>query len=150
MKTAIIYKSIHHGNTKIIAEVISEALEADSFNLKDVDKDIIQDYDLIGFGSGIYFNKPHKKLVKFIDNLNNVKSKKAFVFTTSGRGKSEYNDILKNKLLKKDFKILGDFSCKGFDTWGPFKLIGGMNKGKPDKKDLKNAGNFANDLKKKL
>jgi flavodoxin len=28
MKTAIIYKSIHHGNTKKIAEVMADALRA--------------------------------------------------------------------------------------------------------------------------
>jgi flavodoxin len=150
MKTAIIYKSIHHGNTKKIAEVMADTIEADLIDLKDANKDIIKEYDIIGFGSGIYFNKPHKKLIKFINNLNNLKSKKAFVFSTSGRGNIEYNDLLKNKLSQKGFEIIGGFSCKGFDTWGPFKLIGGLNKGKPDEKDLKNAEKFAESLKEEI
>ena len=150
MKTLIIYKSIHHGNTEKIAKVMANALEAELLDLKDANINIIKKYDLIGFGSGIYMNKPHKELIKFIDSLNNLKSKKAFVFTTSGRGNAGYNDLLKNKLLQTGFEIIGGFSCKGFDTWGPFKIIGGINKGNPDKDDFKNAENFANDLKKKI
>ncbi len=33
MKTAIIYKSVHRGNTKKIAEALAETLEADLFDL---------------------------------------------------------------------------------------------------------------------
>lgn len=129
---------------------MAKSLEADLFDLKDTDKDIIKEYNLIGFGSGIYFSKPHKKLIKFIDSLNHIENKKAFVFSTSGREKPEFNDLLKNKLSKKGFEILGEFNCKGFDTWGPLKLIGGLNKGKPDEKDFKNAEKFANSLKEKI
>lgn len=84
MKTAIIYKSIHHGNTEKIAEVMANTLEAELFDLKDANKDIIKEYDLIGFGSGIYFLKPHKKLRSLIEGLDIVENKKAFVFSTSG------------------------------------------------------------------
>lgn len=147
MKTLLIYKSIHHGNTEKIAKVMANTLESELLDLKDANTDLIEEYDLIGFGSGIYHNKPHKELIKFIDNLDTVKSKKAFVFTTSGRGIIGYNDLLKKKLSQKGFEIIGDFSCKGFDTWGPFKLFGGLNKGKPDEKDLKNVKKFAESLK---
>lgn len=150
METAIIYKSIHHGNTKKIAETIAGSLNADIFDLKEVKEDIIKDYDLIGFGSGIYFSKPHKNLMKFIDSLSDEKNKKAFVFSTSGKEKSEFNDLLKNELSKKGFEILGEFNCKGFDTWGPLKLIGGLNKGKPDEEDLINAKKFAESLKEEI
>lgn len=146
MNTLIIYKSIHHGNTKKIAQVMANVLEAELLDLKDAKIDLIEKYDLIGFGSGIYKGKPHKELIKFINDVNNVKSKKAFLFTTSGMGKAEYNDLLENKLSQKGFEIIGGFSCKGFDTWGPFKLIGGISKGKPDKDDLDNAKNFAKNL----
>jgi flavodoxin len=58
--------------------------------------------------------------------------------------------MLKEKLSGKGFEIIGEFSCKGFDTWGPFKLIGGLNKGKPDEEDFKSAERFANSLKEKI
>ncbi|KUK75086.1 flavodoxin family protein [Methanobacterium sp. 42_16] len=150
MKIAIIYKSIHHGNTKKIAEVMAETLKADLFDLKDVNMDVIGKYDLIGFGSGKYFLRPHKKLRNFVEKLDNVDSKKAFVFSTSGDGKPM--GWLEKNLSKKGFDVLGEFYCKGFDTYAFAKIIhrGGLNKGNPDEKDLENARNFAESLKKKF
>jgi flavodoxin len=148
MKAAVIYKSIHHGNTKKIAEVMANALEADLIDLKDANPDIINEYDLIGFGSGIYYYRPHKKLRKFVEGLDNVENKKAFHFSTSGNGK--YYDWLEKKLSRKGFEIVGEFHCKGLDSYGPYKLIGGHNKGQPNEEDLKNAEHFANDLKEKM
>ena len=37
---------------------------------------------------------------------------------------------------------IGRFQCKGFDTYGPFKLIGGIAKGHPDQKDIREAVEF--------
>ena len=149
MKTAIIYKSIHHGNTKKIAEVMASSLEADLFDLKDANPDIIEEYDLIGFGSGKYFVRPHKKLRKFVQELNPVENKRAFVFSTSGDGKPM--GWLEKKLSKKGFQVLGEFYCKGWDTYALARIIyrGGLNKGKPDEKDLENAKDFAEGLKEK-
>ena len=104
MKIAIIYKSKHHGNTKKIAEVMAETLKADLFDLKDVNMDVIGKYDLIGFGSGKYFLRPHKKLRNFVEKLDNVDSKKAFVFSTSGDGKPM--GWLEKNLSKKGFDVL--------------------------------------------
>lgn len=58
--------------------------------------------------------------------------------------------LLKEKLLEKRFNVIGEFFCKGFDTWGPFKIIGGINRGRPNEQDLEKAKKFANDLKNKL
>ena len=82
MIIGIIYKSVHHGNTKRIAEVMAEFFGCGFIDLKDVKVDVVKDYDLIGFGSGIYYSKPHKELMKFIEGLDKVKDKKAFVFST--------------------------------------------------------------------
>jgi flavodoxin len=149
MKTAIIYKSIHHGNTKKIAEVMAQPLEAELFDLKDVKRDIIDEYDLIGFGSGKYFGRPHKKLRKFVQELDDVNNNKVFVFSTSGDGKPDR--WLEKRLSSKGFQVLGEFHCKGWDTYALVKLIhrGGINKGKPDEEDFKNAEDFANSLKEK-
>lgn len=101
MKTAVIYKSIHHENTKKIAEVLSNALSADLFDLKDFKEDLIKEYDLIGFGSGKYFLRPHKKLRKFVEGLDDVENKNAFAFSTSGDGKPL--GWLEKKIIKERF-----------------------------------------------
>ena len=56
---------------------------ADNFKIKKQVKEkdeIIKEYDLIGFGSGIYYYKPHKKLRKFVESMDDVENKKAFHF----------------------------------------------------------------------
>ena len=150
MKALIIYISIHQGNTKKIAEKIAEVLNAELLNPNEVDEKTLTEYDLIGFGSGIYMGKHHKSLLNLIDKLPDMKNKKAFIFSTSGMDSSSSHGALKNKLLEKGFNIVEEFSCKGFDKWGPFKLIGGINKGRPNEKDIIEAENLANSLKEKI
>jgi len=62
MKTLIIYNSTHHGNTKKIAKVMTEILNAELVKSDEVDITTLSKYDLIGFGSGIYYGKHHKSL----------------------------------------------------------------------------------------
>ena len=57
-------------------------------------------------------------------------------------------DSIKKIVKEKQGSIVGEFSCKGFDTFGPFKLIGGISKGHPDKNDLDNAKAFFKELEK--
>ena len=45
-------------------------------------------------------------------------------------------------LKEKKTDIIGKFGCKGYDTFGPFKLVGGIAKGHPDEKDLEAAVSF--------
>ncbi|MCK4330497.1 flavodoxin family protein [candidate division WOR-3 bacterium] len=158
MKTLIIYISIHHKNTERIAKVMAEVLEAPLVKPREIDINSLAEYDLLGFGSGIYFGKHHKSLLKLVDKLPNLKGRKVFVFSTSGvsnagnfihniRHKvSNFHIPLREKLVKKGLVIVGEFTCKGFDTVGPFKLIGGISKGRPNEKDLKQVKIFARTL----
>ena len=58
-------------------------------------------------------------------------------------------DSIKKIVKEKQGRIVGEFSCKGFDTFGPFKLIGGISKGHPDKNDLDNAKTFFKELERR-
>lgn len=159
MKTLIIYISIHHKNTERIAKVMAEVLEAPLAKPREIDINSLAEYDLLGFGSGIYFGKHHKSLLNLIDKLPNLKGKKVFIFSTSGMSNagnfihnirhrvSHFHIPLKKKLLKKGFNIIGEFDCRGFEIVGPFKLIGGICKGRPNENDLENAKSFAKKLK---
>ncbi|MEA2098104.1 MAG: flavodoxin family protein [Patescibacteria group bacterium] len=147
MKTLIIYASIHNGNTEKIAIAISKTLDAKLIKPNEIEINKLSEYDLIGFGSGIYFGRHHKSLLDFVSKLQSQNNKKAFIFSTRGIfPMSVCHKILKRQLLRKGFNIIGEFSCKGFDDYGPFKLIGGINKNKPDEKDLDNAKKFAIEL----
>ncbi len=149
MKTLIIYISIHHANTEKIAKVMAEVLGAKIVRPQEIEPEEIKNYDLIGFGSGIYFWRHHRNLIGIIKNLSSVQNKKAFIFSTSGvrytKGIIHYS--LRKLLLKRGFKIVGEFNCPGFDTFGLLKFFGGLNKGRPNEKDLESAKKFAQNLK---
>ncbi len=143
MKSIVLYKSLCHGNTLKIATVIAETLKADIKTLEATDRERVQEYELIGFGSGIFYQKHHKTLFDFVEGLPEIKNKQAFVFSTSGLCLPEFNTPLETVLKKRGFQITGSFVCKGWDTWGPYKLVGGIAKGRPDESDLLLAKDFA-------
>ena len=60
-------------------------------------------------------------------------------------GSENYKSI-EQILDKKRSKVIGKFGCKGYDTFGPFKLVGGIAKGHPDEDDIKNAVEFVTRL----
>ena len=144
MKTLIIYKSVHHMNTEKVANAMAEAMGAKLARPEEVSPGSLAEYDLIGFGSGIYFGRHHKAIRAFVDNLP-ATNKEAFVFSTSG-ARRDMNGNLKNRLKDKGFRIKGAFTCRGFDTFGLLLLIGGLQKGHPDAKDLADARAFAKSL----
>jgi Flavodoxins len=125
---------------------MAESLNADIAKTKDVNVSTLNKYDLIGFGSGIYYSKLHKNILDFIDNLEILTNNKAFVFSTSGQGKTKYNKLAEEKLKEKNFEVVGSFACKGYDTFGPLKLFGGIAKGRPNDNDFEKAKDFAEHL----
>jgi len=50
MRTAILYVSIHHGNTEKIAREIARVLDAELLNVGKANEETIKNNDLIGFG----------------------------------------------------------------------------------------------------
>jgi flavodoxin len=151
MKALIIYISVHHGNTEKVAKAMANTLDATLLQVKQANASMLEQYDLIGFGSGIYFGKHHESLLDFVDKLPVLRNKKAFIFSTSGLRKirlvHNFDKPLKGKLQRKGFDIIGEFSCRGLDTYRATKLVGGINKGRPNAKDLKQAEDFARSLK---
>lgn len=151
MKALIIYVSVHHGNTERVAKVMANILDADLLQVKQADASMLEQYDLIGFGSGIYFGKHHESLLDFVDKLPLIRNKKAFIFSTSGLRKvwfiHNFDKPLKEKLQRKGFDIIGEFSCRGFDTSRAAMIVGGINKDRPNERDLKKAEDFARGLK---
>ncbi|MER2223181.1 MAG: flavodoxin domain-containing protein, partial [Rhodococcus sp. (in: high G+C Gram-positive bacteria)] len=54
MKAIIVCTSVSHGNTRRIADVIAEVLDARVVEPGEIDSAELAGYDLVGFGSGIY------------------------------------------------------------------------------------------------
>lgn len=151
MKSLIVCISIHHGNTLKIAQKIAEVLGSEIKKPSEVKAENLLNYDLIGFGSGIYAFRHHREILKLAKSLPDMQGKPVFIFSTSGvKNGIKFHKALRDILKKKNCQILDEFNCPGFDTFGFLKLIGGINRGRPNEKDLNLALNFAQKLKEKL
>jgi len=149
-KCLIIAYSYHHNNTAKIACVFSEVLHAKVKTPEQVILEELQEYDLIGFGAGIDSGRHYKPLLDLVDRLPDVDKKVGFIFSTSAiQGETKVkkdHSLLRHKLESKGYTIVGEFSCKGFNTNSFLKYLGGMNKDRPNSKDLMNAKEFAYNL----
>lgn len=147
MKTAIIYCSKHNGNTKKLLDAIKQSSN-DEITLLDVDKAYstnLTEYDLIGFASGIYFSKFDKDILKFAKE-NTPNGKDVFFIYTCGSEKDTYTKAIREAVADAHVNVLGEYGCLGYDTYGPFKLIGGIAKNHPDQSDLDGAVSFYHNL----
>ena len=143
MKTAIVYYSSHHGNTKKLVEAIAQERDVKLIDASAVKNADLSGYELIGFASGIYFGKFHESVTEFAKN-NLPTGKKVFFLSTYGG--SSNTKTIEEAVKAKEAQIVGQFGCKGYDTFGPFKLVGGIAKGRPNEADLANACQFFDKL----
>jgi len=138
-------------NTEKVAKVFAKILDAQIKTPQETDPEELLHYDLVGFGAGIDSGKHYKQVLDFADRLFPVIDKKAFIFSTAAltKDKKRTKDhcTLREKLESKGYTIVDDFQCKGFNTNSFIKYFGGMNRGRPNKKDLKKAEEFALNLK---
>ena len=146
MKTLIICMSAHHGSTLKIAQAIAKDLDAKLIKPSEFKHENLDDYDMIGLGSGIYDNTLHTTILDLVDGTRTMKDKKAFVFSTAGVLWQDAHAGIRTKLSAKNAEVVGEFRCKGFNTNSFLKYIGGMNKGRPNADDLKRAKDFAASL----
>ena len=149
MKSLLVLYSYHHKNTEKIANVFAKVLDAQIKTPQQVNPEDFQEYDLIGFGSGIYGGKHHELLLDLADRLPQALNKGAFVFSTSSdlEPLAKSHSALREKLQSKGYLIVDEFTCAGFNTNSFIKLFGGMRKGRPNADDLKHAEEFAQNMK---
>lgn len=50
-------------------------------------------------------------------------------------------------LQSKGLEVVGEFNCAGSGTFGPLRIIGGINKGSPNDEDFNKAETFGKRLK---
>ncbi len=153
MKSLIVCSSKSHGNTRRIADRMAEVLESAVVTPESVDPASLGGYDLVGFGSGIYYMAVDTRLRSLMRRLPDVDHVRAFTFLTSGAReipRLSYHKPVRKMLEAKGFDVIGSFSCRGFDTVGPFGLIGGINRDRPNDHDLDRAAAFAARLREQV
>lgn len=138
MKTAIVYYSKHHGNTKKVLDAIAKKHEVTLIDVTTNPTTDLSGYDRVGFASGIYYSKFHKLLLAYAEKYLPEGTETFFIYTY-GAEKKGYTKAISETVSKRSAKVLGEFGCFGFNTFGPFKLIGGIAKGHPDQTDYAQA-----------
>ena len=142
MNILIIYKSYSRMNTEKVAKAMAEAVNATLKKVEEAKPEDLTGYDLIGIGSGIYAGKYHKDLYKLLEKIPRLE-KEVFLFHTAGKPDEKYDKPMKELLISKGCRVVGEFRCPGAAgllgfTWS--------NKGHPDEQDLENARTFAKGL----
>ena len=119
-KVLIIYFS-KYGTTKEYAEWIAKELNGDIFSINNFKDTILNNYDTIIIGSGLYAGKI-KGMDILLKNYELLKNKKLILFTCglADYGKDEHRNSIYNR-LKKEFpeKIIENIKI--------FYLRGGIN-----------------------
>jgi flavodoxin len=146
------------GSTAKVAEAIADELGAVVVGTDRGDVLRSGDFKLVGFGSGIFNGEHHAALLAFVDELPPARYMRAFIFSTCGIPASlagperladyvdENHAALREKLLAKGYEIVGEFGCPGFNDNRFLKLVGGLNRGRPNADDLERARSFAKSL----
>jgi flavodoxin len=149
-KTLLVLFSYHHNNTEKVAKVFAKVLDAQIKTPEQVEPEDVKQYELVGFGAGIDSGKHYKVLLDFADKLPQVEDRNAFIFSTAAltgeKKRAKDHSALREKLGSKGYRIVDEFQCKGFNTNSFIKFFGGMNRGRPNAKDLKKAEEFAKNL----
>ncbi|NLE90429.1 MAG: flavodoxin [Dehalococcoidales bacterium] len=149
METAIIYYSAHHDNTKKLLDAIANQGNVTLIKASDSGQTDLSEYDLIGFASGIYYQKFSDKVLAFAEN-HLPQGKKVFFIYTCGMKRKGYTDAIQQIASSKGAEMLGEFGCLGYDTFGPFKLVGGIAKGRPNDEDIAGVVKFYEDIRQAL
>jgi len=145
MKTAIVYYSKHHGNTKKLLDAI--AAEND-VTLMDVTAPLpadLAEFDRIGFASGIYYSGFAKQILACAAERL-PEGKDVFYIYTHGAPKGDFLKAIREIAAKKNCREIGEYRCRGFDTFGPFKMVGGIAKGHPTESEIRAAVDFYRQL----
>ena len=141
MKVAIVYYSMHHGNTKKLLDAIQSKYDVTLVNVVECQSMDLSAYDCIGIASGIYFASFAKQVLSFAKE-NLPKGKNVFFMNTCGKEAPVYFESIRKITKSKECIELGTYQCLGFDTFGPFKLVGGISKGHPSTDEIEGAVTF--------
>lgn len=141
MKTAICYYSRHHGNTRKVLEAMAQAAQVELIDVTARSAVHLEEFGRVGLASGIYGFEAHKSVVDFARQYLPEGMPVFFVYTYGlNRGTGAKN--LEAVAREKGCPVLGEFSCRGWTTFGPLRLAGGAAKGRPNGEDLEQARAF--------
>lgn len=139
MPCLIVYRSYHRMNTEKVAREMGEAVGTTLTTVEGLRPEALDGYDLVGFGSGIYGGRHHRDLLSLVDQAA-LDGRDVFIFSTAGGPAERHHQALREALIAKGCRIVGEFRCPG-----EFRILRFItrNEGHPDEQDLENARQFA-------
>ena len=140
MKSIIIYESTHHGNTKKLVDAIAKKYNVETASVENAGSIDLSGYGRIGLAAGIAFGKFYKRMEEFAAKIPS--GSRVFLLYTCGNPGSGYVKSITRTLASNGAKVIGSYGCKGYDTYGPFKLVGGIAKGHPTEEEITGAVAF--------
>ena len=144
-RTAIVYYSTHHGNTKKLLDAIAAANDVTLIDVTQKPATDLTGFDRIGFASGIYYSSFAKPLLTYASACL-PEGKDVFFLSTQGNPAGRFFGSIRRIAKQKNCRELGCYGCLGFDTFGPFKLVGGIAKGHPTEEEIAGAVSFYQSL----
>ena len=147
MKIAIIHVSVHHHNTRVVAQAMGEATGATVLTVDEAKKMDFTDYALVGLGSGIFFSSHHPALLRLAREHKKL-PRKTFLFSTAGLPSLHWiwHRALRQIVKNNQMTILGESCYPGWDTVGPLRWFGGIQRGHPNANDIEHARQFATQM----
>lgn len=140
MKAAVFYYSRHHGNTRKVLEAMAREGGLTLVDVTGHQAVRLEEYDCVA-------SPPASITGSFRRRCSNAPGSgcggKGRVFClylrrTPPRLHRGHRRIAR----EKNCPVLGEYGCKGYDTFGPFRLVGGIAKGHPDGRELEAARAF--------
>lgn len=151
MKCLIAYFS-QTNSTRKIAESIGKELtlydwEVDFKNIKYNKIENIKDYDLLGFGTPVYYYRLPIFVKDYLQSLPVLNNKPVFSFITYGSYFFSVPNEMNNILKEKNIVNLGFFAARGADKYLGYLKRGVLfSDGHPNKREHTQAKNFARTL----
>jgi len=97
--------------------------------------------DIIDLARVSSSGKHYEELLEVADRLPNGAGKRSFIYSTSAifsanKMNADHSNLRK-RLLSKGYLVLGEVSCRGFNTNSFLKFFRGMNRGRQNDEDLR-------------
>jgi flavodoxin len=127
MKPCVLYFS-RTGNTKRMAEAISESTKAAVFNITSSESSVVEDFDLLIVGTPVEGFRPAVETMDFVERLPKTEGKKAILFCTHALWKGSTFKVLEKELSNKGYDTILSVSKKGVKPGKPADFSDSINK----------------------
>ena len=151
MKARLVYHS-STGNTNKLAKAIAAAFEdagweAELHLVKGFDIELLNDCNLIGFGTPVFVWKHSEPLQRLFERLPWNLHKPAFLFATYAGNPAQTFKFMHDAVVARGMKVVGRFGCIGEESYPILRSIMKDPKADfPDAAELAKARRFASEV----